>query len=588
MQDFSYNKKSTVFIMQFAITIVLFSLIIKYFDIQIIKHQKYVAKSRSNSIRQVIKKAPRGIIYDRNEIAIVDNRPIFELQIIPEDINSGFDYKLFESITQIDSNFIKNQLNAKIKSIYKFKPMTIKRHLDFIEMSRLKENLLQFPGILFSEIPARIYPDSCQLSHTLGYLREVNLDQINSNTKSVYRYGDIIGTDGIEKQYESSLRGLDGFEYHRVDKFGRDHGIIDDEIKYNKKSGAPLTLTIDSRLQFFAEKIMKNYKGALIAMNPVNGDVLSIVSTPQFDLTSFIGPIPYDTWSDWSNDISKPLNNRVLNGYYAPGSIFKIVTAAMILETDRIHPSKNYLCKGSYEYYDVNRHCWNLDGHGEVNLNDAIKYSCNIYFYKAIQEFKLSEWYEMAERFGFNSKTNIDLPNEFKGIVPDKKYMNDKYTSRGWARGNLLNFVIGQGEIITTPIQIVQFMNIISTRGNTKAPHLVLDLESEKIDVKLENETWDFIKKSLYDVVNSNGGTGVNTKLYSGGVVSGKTGTVENPPNEPHSWFAGYLETKDDILTIAVIVENGGKGSATATPIAKEYFKKYLELSETNSLSYDK
>ena len=237
------------------------------------------------------------------------------------------------------------------------------------------------------------------------------------------------------------------------------------------------------------------------------------------------------------------------------------------------------MCEGNYKYYDMDRHCWKLDGHGEVDLSEALSFSCNIYFYKTIQEFRLSDWHTMSENFGFNKKTNIDLPNESRGIVPDKNYMNKKYTSRGWAFGNLLNFVIGQGEVITTPLQIVQLMNIISTSGETKTPHLILNHQTENLFVDLEPETWKFLKESLYNVVNINGGTGVNAKINEGGFVSGKTGTVENPPNEPHSWFAGYLTTNnDELLTIAVIIENGGKGSATATPIAKKIFDKYLEL----------
>ncbi|MAP66201.1 MAG: penicillin-binding protein 2 [Candidatus Marinimicrobia bacterium] len=580
MQNFNYKRKSTVLIMNFFIVIFFFILLVKYFQIQILNHQKYVNKSRRNSIRQVIQKAPRGIIYDRNGIAIVDNRPIFDLQLIPEDVNESFDYHLFSSITKIDSNSIKENVLNKKSNINKFKAITVKRHLSYIEMSRLNENLLSFPGMLFSELPARVYPNNCKLSHTLGYLREVNEQQI-SIENSVYKYGDIIGTAGLEKQYEDVLRGLDGVEFHMVDKFGRDHGIIDDEIKYNKKSGSSIQLTIDSDFQVFCENLMYGKNGALISMNPINGDILSIVSSPQFDLNSFIGPIPFSTWNQWNKDKSKPLNNRVINGYYSPGSIFKLVTAAMILENPLINHNEKINCSGMYKYYDVDMNCWNLDGHGDVNLNEAIKYSCNVYFYKLIQEFNLDDLFTMSEKMGFNKKTNIDLPNESSGIIPDKKYMNQKYTSRGWAFGNLLNFVIGQGEVITTPIQVVQFMNIIATKGETKEPKLLLNSKSKNIKVNLSDNTWKFIQQSLEDVVNEKGGTGLNTKINEGGIVSGKTGTVENPPNEPHSWFAGYLKTdNNDLLSLAIIVENGGKGSATATPMARKVFEKYISIKQ--------
>ncbi len=559
----------------------------KYFKVQVIDYNKYVYQSRKNSIRQVITKAPRGIIYDLNGLPLVDNRPIFDLQVIPEDVKKDFNYDLLYSITGIQKEEIQNKINNKKKSISRFRPMLLKRHVSYLEMSKLQENLLDFPGMVFDQLPARIYPNNANLSHTLGYLREVTEEQLNlKQSKLLYNMRDIYGASGIEFEYENLLRGIDGLEYHTVDLYGRDHGIIPNEIKYNQKSGEPVKLTIDSKLQHFAEQQLAGLTGALICMNPNSGEILTLVSAPDFDLNSFVGPIPAEIWKTWNTDDRKPLMNRVINGTYPPGSVFKIVTAALVLETKKVNQFKIYDCNGKYHFGDRIYHCWNETGHGEVNLSDAIKYSCNIYFYKVIQQFRLSEWVEMSEKFGFGTPTGIDLQNESSGVVPNKKYMDEKYTSRGWAFGSLLNFVLGQGDLLTTPIQVCQMMNLIASGGKTYQPHLVPFGNIGQLHLNLKTSTWEFINMSLMRVVNETNGTGKNAQIVNGGLVYGKTGTAQNPHGEPHSWFSGFVETDSGLkMTLAVIVENGGKGSATAAPIAKEIFQKFIDLNSMSIIS---
>ncbi len=571
------QRKKNLLILIFFTFIILIG---KYFNIQVLEYNEYVHQSRKNSIRQVKKRAPRGIIYDSNNNPLVDNRPIFDLQIIPEDVKEKFNYDKLNKITGINKEKLKVKIKKQKKSINRFKPTLVKRHLSYTEMSKLQENRLDFPGMVFSQLPARIYPNSAKLSHVLGYLREVTEKQLNNPKTNIhYQLRDIYGAIGLEKQYESTLRGIDGYEYHTVDLYGRDHGIILTEKKYNQKSGKPLHITIDSRLQYMVEQRMEGLTGALICMNPTNGNVLAMASTPDFDLSSFVGPISTDIWSNWNSDDKKPLMNRVINGTYPPGSIFKIITAAMILETDRIDSNEMYFCSGVYHFGDRDYHCWNDVGHGEVDLSDAIKYSCNIYFYNVIQKFNLNEWAEMSNRFGFGMDTGIDLQNESIGIIPTREYMNKKYTSRGWAFGSLLNFVMGQGDILTTPIQVVQMMNLIVKGGTSGIPRLKKNEKIIPLTLDLNKDTWKFIQNALWRVVNEDNGTGNNARILKNGVVSGKTGTAQNPHGDPHSWFGGYiiLDSKE-AMTIAVIIENGGKGSAIAAPIAKDVFTEFLRL----------
>ena len=549
-------------------------LFFRFYHLQIYQHSKYETKAGNNSVRKISLHAPRGIIYDRNGIPIVDNRQIYDLSVIPFDVTNQFDYRMVSKRTGVSSIELKEKIAKGKKSFHRFRPIPIKRHINFETRSHLEENKLSLPGTIFSEFPARTYPVKANLTHVLGYLRAVTeLSVSMPNQELDYKLGDVFGFSGIERIYESILRGRDGTEFRLVDIYGIDHGVYQDNLGLQPTPGKALNLSIDSELQALIEDLFRGKKGAAICMMPQSGEVLAFVSAPDYDLNSFAGPVPIELWERWNTDPERPLLNRGIQGLYPPGSTFKLIGAALAKEESIVDKNWTVNCNGVYHLGDRDFHCWNNAGHGIVNMDKAIFQSCNIYFYHLIQKLSFNNWKAMAENFGFGATTGIDLLGEKGGLVPGKKYMNKKYGRYGWATGNLLTFIIGQGDILVTPIQVAQMMSIIATRGNTKTPHLLVDSPSENIIVSLKSTTWDFLQQATWNVVNHEDGTGKAAKVL-GGEVHGKTGTAQNPHGENHSWFAGYL-VKDGvpILSLAILVEHGGKGSVEAALISHKIFK---------------
>ena len=549
-------------------------LFFRFYHLQIYQHSKYEAKAGNNSVRKISLHAPRGIIYDRNGIPIVDNRQIYDLSVIPFDVTSQFDYRMVSKRTGVSSIELKEKIAKGKKTFHRFRPIPIKRHINFETRSHLEENKLSLPGTIFSEFPARTYPVKAKLTHVLGYLRAVTELSVSiPNQELDYKLGDVFGFSGIERIYESILRGRDGTEFRLVDIYGIDHGVYQDNSGLQPTPGKALNLSIDSELQALIEDLFRGKKGAAICMMPQSGEVLAFVSAPDYDLNSFAGPVPIELWERWNTDSERPLLNRGIQGLYPPGSTFKLIGATLAKEESIVDKNWTVNCNGVYHLGDRDFHCWNNAGHGIVNMDKAIFQSCNIYFYHLIQKLSFNNWKAMAENFGFGATTGIDLLGEKGGLVPGKKYMNKKYGRYGWATGNLLTFIIGQGDILVTPIQVAQMMSIIATRGNTKTPHLLVDSPSENIIVSLKSTTWDFLQQATWNVVNHEDGTGKAAKVL-GGEVHGKTGTAQNPHGENHSWFAGYL-VKDGvpILSLAILVEHGGKGSVEAALISHKIFK---------------
>ena len=549
-------------------------LFFRFYHLQIYQHSKYETKAGNNSVRKISLHAPRGIIYDRNGIPIVDNRQIYDLSVIPFDVTNQFDYRMVSKRTGVSSIELKEKIAKGKKSFHRFRPIPIKRHINFETRSHLEENKLSLPGTIFSEFPARTYPVKAKLTHVLGYLRAVTELSVSiPNQELDYKLGDVLGFSGIERIYESILRGRDGTEFRLVDIYGIDHGVYQDNAGLQPTPGKALNLSIDSELQALIEDLFRDKKGAAICMMPQSGEVLAFVSAPDYDLNSFAGPVPIELWERWNTDPERPLLNRGIQGLYPPGSTFKLIGAALAKEESIVDKNWTVNCNGVYHLGDRDFHCWNNAGHGIVNMDKAIFQSCNIYFYHLIQKLSFNNWKAMAENFGFGATTGIDLLGEKGGLVPGKKYMNKKYGRYGWATGNLLTFIIGQGDILVTPIQVAQMMSIIATRGNTKTPHLLVDSPSENIIVSLKSTTWDFLQQATWNVVNHEDGTGKAAKVL-GGEVHGKTGTAQNPHGENHSWFAGYL-VKDGvpILSLAILVEHGGKGSVEAALISHKIFK---------------
>ena len=559
----SGDIKRTISIIYYLL---IFIVICQYFNLQILNYKKYQLKAGNNSLRKIVLNAPRGIIYDRNKNPIVDNKSIYNVNIIPKDFNTdSFNYSLFEEIIDVEKNYIDSIVINNKSSIYQFRPYLIKKNINFEMKSILEENKLDLKGIYFANSPIRTYTSDCNLSHVLGYLRNID---------------DVIGYSGIEKFYEDDLKGDDGLEYHIVDRFGIYQGTFIDENIYLPKQGSDLFLTINSDLQSFSEKIMSDKIGSVIVMNPESGEVLTMLSAPTYELDSFIGGISKKEWNKLISNKNKPFNNRAIQSSYPPGSIFKLILAAIVLEKNIISKDWKINCNGEYQFYDQNFHCWKEEGHGLVDLTKAIQQSCNIYFYNLIQQIDFDLWSKEVGEFGFGKLSGVDLPSEKSGLVPNRKWMNKQYKNKGgWSQGHLLNLSIGQGETMVTPMQIINLINIISNEGEYISPHLNINYNSIKTyNIEYDQKVWRIIKKSMFDAVNKNGGTAYNAYINNKNLkIYGKTGTAQVCSNcdlLPHAWFAGFIELDNKKkYSISIIIENGGKGSNIPAIMARKIFE---------------
>ena len=556
------RKRTILFIYCFLISLIFF----RYFYLQLIKHEKFLSEAGNNSLRKLLLVAPRGLIFDRKENFLVDNQLIYDINIIPKDFEQEtFNYTLIEkelgiSKTTIDSIVLPMQKNR----VKQFLPLLIKRHVDLDVKAILEEHKLTLKGLYFSKLPARKYSSESNLTHVLGFLKQENQE--------------IIGRNGLEKYYQNKLKGENGVEYHLVDIHGIDQGKYYIDKNYNPLQGDSLILSIDNNLQHYCENITEGYKGAIIVMNPKNGEVYSMNSFPDYNLDSFIGPIPQKEWDDLNKNKDNVFSNRAIQNTYPPGSIFKLLLSSIALEHKIINKNWSVSCNGAYDFFDTRFHCWKEGGHGEVNMQEAIQQSCNVYFYNLMQKVDFNLWYEESVKFGFNQLTHIDLPHEKIGLIPNKKYMNQTYKNRGgWSTGHLLNLSIGQGEILVTPIQIINLINIISNEGYSYQPHLNINAPKIKSNRFYNSNVFKHMKKGMYDAVYKFGGTAYNAKPdNSQAIAYGKTGTVQLCSNceiEPHGWFGGILEMKNGkTYTVCILIENGGKGSGLPSVLAKKIF----------------
>lgn len=554
---------------------------LRFFQLQIFHHDRYVTYAENNSIRDVRLPAPRGMMFDRNGNFLVTNRPQYSLSVIPAEVSRSLtelgELDRYLEITQEDIH----QIIKEADGLYeRFQPVSLYENVSFTQRSYLEEHRLEFPGIFFVDRAIRHYPSRARATHLIGYLRNVSTDNYEQYRSQGYHPGDVVGSAGLERQYERFLRGEDGYRYHLVDYLLRDLGEVADKPAVRPIPGQDLHLTLDIDLQALGELIMEGKRGAFIAMEPQTGEILAYVSAPDYVLAPFTGPIPVPLWEQWRDHPDKILLDRVINGLYPPGSIFKLVAVAAALSGGQVDPEATVECNGVYRFGNRLFHCNIWPGHGHVNMEDAVRLSCNIYFYKLIQWIGFDAWAEMAREFGFGSPTGIELPQESVGLVPTPKYMDRKYIDEGWTAGHLLNLVLGQGDLLVTPLQIARMTAAIANGGRLVTPKLVVSPRLKAVRervVDMPAWAWGDMQNAMYQVVNGEQGTGFRARV-EGGTIYGKTGTAQNPHGEGHSWFSGFIKVgSGHELVVTILVEQGGLGSRTAAPLAAEVFRFFIE-----------
>lgn len=574
-----YNKRRVLLA---VITLVFLLFAGRLYQLQLIYADEYGRKSEENSIRTIPKEPIRGYIYDRRGRLVVDNRPSFTVTIMPFEFDAR-NINLLASLLEVEPSYVQERLK-KGEAYNRFVPVKVKRDIDFKVLSALEEYRDKLPGVDYQIESKRYYTTPARASHILGYTKEISENQLKTLGEG-YTQGDVAGAAGIEAQYESSLRGQKGAELSTVNVRGQVVGRFD-EGKHDVPAveGADLLLTMDFSLQTFAESLFADQRGALVAIDPQDGGILALVSKPDYDLSVFSGVTPAEIWRSLNTDEARPLFNRATLTRYPPGSTFKMILAAAALEKKVVSPSWSVTCGGSFRM--GNKVFKDEHVHGTVDMVEAIKRSCNVYFYQLMLKVGLDHWSHYGSEFGFGKPTHVDIYEENPGLLPTTDWMNKRYGENGWTRGFLPSLGIGQGELGVTPLQMAMYAMVLGNKGHYYQPHAVraiihkalhdtVTVGYDKREIKLSEGTWRVIREGMRGVVEEPGGTGGLARV-KGMLSAGKTGTAQNPHGKSHAWYIGFAPYDAPKIAIVAMIENVGYGGSYAAPIAGKCIEHYL------------
>jgi len=575
-----------------GVVILIFSLLAsRLWYLQITKGQKYTEFSQGNRIRLVPEPALRGIIYDRNGVILAENRPAYQLQLVRED-TPDFESTL-EKVSQT-LNLPFAELNDKIKAnhdLAQFKPIVLVDDLEYEKAMYLETFQDDFPGVTIVVQPRRFYPYNNLAAHLIGYVGIVQEDwkELPEEKRSSSQ---IVGHSGIELLENDYMIGLDGGRQAEVDHMGREIQVLGKPVA--SVPGGNISLNLDIRLQKVATEAMSGESGAVIVMNPKTGEILAMASFPDFDPNLFSGGIDQKNWSSLLANPEHPLENKAIQGLYAPGSIFKVVTAYAGLDLGVITQQTESVCNG---YFFIKGRgtpfkCWKEGGHGKVNLVNAIKGSCNVYFYNTGVGVGVDAIHKYANLFGLGKITGVGLQTEKAGLIPSSKWKKSTF-KEPWYMGETPSAAIGQGYITTTPMQVINMINIIANDGLWMPPSLFKEQEGLRPQqIPLKSEYLSLIREGMVAVVNSEGGTAKKVR-FEEFTVAGKTATSQVISNKTletldeeeqarkkfqnHAWFVAFGPAEDPEISVLALVEHGGGGSKTAAPVVRKILSYYID-----------
>jgi len=603
MEDFKGIYKYLVVFVGLAF----FLIFIRLWSLQVIKGGDLRRLSENNCIRLRENPADRGMLLDRKGRIVAHNRPSFEVYLIPEDLkaNPGVVTEV-GNLLKIPPEEIQERINTQ-KRRAPFKPVRIKSDIDWNELANLEFNRVYLPGLFVDVRPRRAYDYGDLASHLIGYLGEVDENELKQAKETPYRMGTLIGKYGVEYRWENDLRGTDGGRQIEVDALGREIrplGIVE------SFPGNNLFLTIDLDLQRTAEEAYQDKNGALVAMDPKTGRILAMVSKPSFEPDIFARNILPEEWKSLVENPHHPLQNKGIQGQYPAGSTFKIVTAIAGLESGSITPDTQFICKGAFPYGNRDFRCWKEGGHGAISLHRALVESCDIYFYQVGLKVGVDLIAHYANEFNLGRVTGISLPHEKPGTVPSSAWKKKRF-GVPWYSGETLSFSVGQGYLNATPLQLLMLISGVANGGKQYLPQVVERVENiygkklkeyppvELRKANVSEKTLQIVQEALRGAVNDPHGTGWTCAL-KGVKVAGKTGTaqvVRLPDNfkkgdmnrmpqkfRDHAWFVAYAPFEDPKIAIAVLVEHGGFGASAAAPIAKKVIEKFLNLESSPPL----
>jgi len=575
--------------------------------LQMIRGEEYRRLSMTNCVRLKSIKSSRGLIYDRNRNLLVDNRPAFDLTIVLEDAKPL--KKTLERLAELTGDSYE-ELTATIKKAGRaafYKPLVLKRDITRDLLAVIEAHQFDLPGIHIDIEPTRNYIHKKTAAHLIGYLGQINKKELASGKFPNVRSGDSIGRYGVEKSFEPDLQGKRGGHQVEVDVNGR---VIKILKTVEPISGKDLVLTMDLSLQQKAENLLGENDGAVVALDPSNGDVLIMASSPSFDQNDFIGGISSKKWQVLRDDPGRPMNNKAIQAEYPPASTYKTITALAGLEEKVIDRNSTFFCPGFYKFGNRRYHCWNKYGHGNLNVVDSIAQSCDVFFYQTGEKLGVDALARYAHGSGLGRLTGIRLAHERPGLIPTSAWKKKRF-KEPWQAGETLSISIGQGFNLVTPLQMAVFISAIGNNGTLYRPRLVKFVQDAKGQVirgiepeitgglPASKKNLAIVRQGLLEVVHGNRGTARRIRL-PGIQIAGKTGTAQvfsrkagekfnnkklRRTLQDHAWFVCYAPAQDPKIAIAVIIEHGEHGSSAAAPVAKELIHAYLGGLEVPTLS---
>ncbi len=562
----------------FFLAILFILLELKIFMMQVVQRPEFLKQAAANRLRADIIEPARGRIYDTNGELLVDNRPIYTVYALPWTVkrNPSVIY-LLTTILDLDSTVIAKRIGQR--GWHTFQPIPVLRDVSISSLARLEANKVDLPGISYQLESKRSYALP-QAVHFLGYIGEPPPDPKNPKP----RFG-LIGKRGLEKTYEEWLGGVPGVRYLEVDANGRIHGEVTDPIPTPSQPGWDLHLNIDGDLQRYAFELMDGRSGAVIALDPRTGAVLTLLSQPDYDPELFSGVMPHEVWQSLQNDPEHPLLNRAIQGIYPPGSTFKMAILSAGLEEGVVAEDFGSSCNGGLQIGNRRFGCWKKSGHGRTNWATGLQHSCDVFFYTLGLRLGAAKMGKMMIEYGFGVRTGIDLDGEVRGIAPTEKYLNKRYGEKKWSNGQVANISIGQGEVTVTPIQLAVYTGAIAS-GWVCKPHLanevhnpitgqIMTRDPEMRPLRAKPETLAKVREAMRMVVNEPGGTAYMQRRTDINIC-GKTGTAQNPHGKDHAVFVGFAPMEEPIIAVACIVEHGEHGSSAAAPVACSLMERYI------------
>lgn len=552
--------------------------------LQLIKHKDYAIQSDSNRIKPTINPSPRGMIYDRNNVALTQNDSSYRLLLYLER-KSDKEALVGELAKILDLSEEKKEVFLKkIKSAGRKRVISLMDNLDWDDLARIESNSYAFPEVRIESGIIRRYPYPRETAHVVGYVSLPSEDEMERSQSSLFMHPDFrVGKSGLERSFDSSLRGKYGVSYVEVNAVDLPIRVLS---KDKAVKGKELHLTIDFELQKFITERIKDLSASVVVMDATSGEILAYVSSPSFNPNNFVEGVSKEYWQEVSQDHRHPLHNKPISALYPPGSTFKIMVALAALEQG-YNPKKIIRCPG---YYNLGRrrfHCWKEGGHGNVDLHDAIAQSCNTYFYSLANELGEKPIFRMAQKFGYGQEFDIGLHGFKNGILPDDHWKR-RVKKVPWVGGDTLNLSIGQGYLLVNPLQMAVVVSRIANGGNKVEPYLVKkNIKNTNSSLGINPKNIDFVRNAMSDVVNQKNGTAYWTRTgLDNFLMAGKTGTsqvvskresemtdLENKKNANHAIFTGFAPVSEPRYAVSVVVEHGGSGSVAAAPIARDVFK---------------